>query len=265
MRWCWSAAILCISSWRALRLDLFLCGPGRCAFIGSPFDTFGVREWAEGEGRLVHADGQALLEQLRAVAPAMAASSFRMPPPASPRARPLNSRGCNPLVATCSTLPTVGGAQVCRAGSVGPAATLGWASPWLLTGSSAPARVTASQAAASAPWLHSPSLQSAAPCRLSEGPKSAALDDGHGNIGYISSMWSMNSRGWAPPGLLFLTPAVTALRDSAGAVFCELPLSGGALLPLAATSGRRQYLSGSSLGLVGRHKTRRRVRASCCR
>jgi hypothetical protein len=38
-------------------------------------------------------------------------SSFRMPPPASPRARPLRPRGCNPLDATCSALPTVGGAK----------------------------------------------------------------------------------------------------------------------------------------------------------
>src|SRR5262249_20553721 len=37
----------------------------------------------------------------------------------------------------------------------------------------APARVAASQTAAS-PWLHSPSLQPAAPCRLSEGQKRRA-------------------------------------------------------------------------------------------
>jgi hypothetical protein len=83
------------------------------------------------------------------------------------------------------------------------------------------------------------------------GAKSAAPGDTHGKIDYISSMPSTNPQTLRRPASLFITPAATALRDIAGAVFFFVGYrSPEGAHPLASISGRRQRLSGSSLGLV---------------
>src|SRR5262245_40277421 len=128
-------------------------------------------------------------------------SSFRMPPPASPRARPLSPR-LHSHDAGRIGLPTVGGAQVCRAGSVGPAATLGLGQPLTSGGLKCP-RSRRREPSRCIPWLLHPLIATCSALPTVGGARMAALGDRHGNIS--SLRWDqVNSRDRTAPAVVGL-------------------------------------------------------------